>query len=148
MTRNPLMAAIGATYNAFDFLTPTPRLPFAVTMLKFAAAFLAGWLIQLSGLLSPGIVRGNEVLVALLVVLFLPVVAALTRRLTDARMPLILSVLPLLLLGAASASTVMFDWPMGTTILRWAALVAALALGAALCMPGRAAPQLARSASG
>lgn len=135
MARNPIVAVTTRAYLAFDFLTPENRASFALTAVKFGLAFTLGYLVQLSGVLSPDIARGNEVLAALLIVLFLPMVAALCRRLTDARMPLLLSIAPLLLWGAASASTVMFGWPLGTTILQWAAIASAVALVVALCLP-------------
>lgn len=139
MSRTPIRSTIAATYHAFDFLTPTARMPFFVTALKFAAVFAAGWAVQWSGILEPDIARGNEVLAALLILLFLPMVAAVTRRLADAAMPLFLAFLPLLLWGGASAATVMFGWPAGTTLLNWAALASAAALAGALCLPSRAA---------
>ncbi len=140
MTRNPLRSAISATYGAFDFLTPAPRLPFAVTMAKFTAAFAVGYAVQWSGILAPGIARGNEILVALLVLLFLPILAAITRRLTDARMPLILSVLPLLLRGLAAALAMFFDADTLASWVDWLAVASVVALAVALCMPSRAAP--------
>lgn len=103
----------------------------------YAAVFAALYGIQRSEILSPGIARGSELIIFALVLLSVPLLALMTRRLADTPFPGWLILAVPCLFGLASASAVMFGWPLGQTIFTWAGYgsIAALILG--LLWPGQ-----------
>lgn len=131
---------LGWLGSGFDFASRQAPLPFALTALKMAGAFLVAWGIEQTGLLAPGLARQGELIRVLQIVLFFPILSLMTRRLNDTAMPTSLLYLTPLLFGLSSVALMMFDQQGAHDVLRWAGIAGAVAVLIGLGLPSRMEP--------
>lgn len=125
-----------AVMEAMSFSRPRGRTAFLTFAAWVAGAFLAGWAIQWTGLLAPGIARGNEVVLVLFIALFFPINAAIAGRLANTVMPGWLVALPYVLFAAAEVSDVVLGMPTGWMVLRWIGWASVVAIAVGVLLPG------------